>query len=165
MIMSYAGTDRPPSTQRPALPGSLRTALWAMYAGAALCAVHAVIYAGTAAAQKTAIEHKYPHLPAGDVTTITHVSVIAGSVLGWIAAALFLSTARACRQGQDWARVAGSAFFAIGVLGLLFDLAHADTTLSLGFTVAEVAVGLVAVVLLWQPSSGRYFDFFKRPRI
>jgi hypothetical protein len=164
MIQSYSGAAETPRVQQPALPGSLRTALWAMYAGAALCAVHAVVYAGTAAAQKTAIEQKYPHLSAGDVTTITHVAVVAGSVLGWIAAALFLGIARACRQGRDGARMLGSAFFAIGVLGLLWDLSHAETTLSLGLAVAEVAAGLVAVAALWQRSSTGYFESVKRAR-
>ena len=120
MIQSNAATNQPPSVQRPALPGTLRTAIWAMCAGAALCAVRAVVYAGSAAAEKAAIEQKYPHLSPGDVTTFTHVAVIGGSIAGWISAALFLGVARACRQGQDWARVAGSAFFAIGVLGLLY---------------------------------------------
>jgi hypothetical protein len=162
MIQSYAAANQPPSVQRPALPAALRTALWAMCAGAALAAVRAVVYAGTGAAQKAAIEQKYPHLSPADVTTATHVAVIGGSIAGWISAALFLGVARACRQGQDWARVAGSAFFAIGVLGLLWDATHAETALNLGLGVAEAAAGLVAVVLLWQRGSGRYFDSARR---
>jgi hypothetical protein len=95
---------------------------------------------------------------------MTHVAVIGGSVAGWISAALFLGVARACRQGQDWARMAGSAFFAIGVLGLLFSLSHGETTLNRSLGVAAVAAGLVAVTALWQRSSGRYFESFRRPR-
>ena len=60
--------------------------------------------------------------------------------------------------------MAGSAFFAIGVLGLLYIATHAETTLNLWLGVAEAAAGLVAVVLLWQRSSGRYFESFRRPR-
>jgi hypothetical protein len=161
MIMSDTATNQP-NVQRPALPATMRAALWAMVAGAALAAVHAVVYAGTGAAQKAAIEQKYPHLSAADVATATHVAVIGGSIAGWISAALFLGVARACRSGQDWARVAGSAFFAIGVLGLLYNATHAETTLNLALGVAEVAAGLVAVVLLWQRSSGRYFDPARR---
>jgi len=164
MIQSYAATNQPPSIPRPALPSTMRAALWAMCAGAALSAAHAVVYAGTAAAEKAAIEQKYPHLSPGDVTTMTHVAVIGGSVAGWISAALFLGVARACRQGQDWARIAGSVFFIIGVLGLLWNAAHAATTLSLALGVAEIAAGLAAVVLLWQRTSGRYFESFRRPR-
>lgn len=163
MIQSNAATNQP-SIQRPALPGTLRTALWAMCAGAALSAVHAVVYAGTAAAEKAAIEQKYPHLSAADVSTATHVMVIGGSIAGWISAALFLGVARACRQGQDWARLAGSVFFVIGVLGLLWNATHAETTLNLWLGVAELAAGLVAVTALWQRSSGRYFESFRRPR-
>jgi len=164
MIQSYPATNQPSSSQRPALPGTMRTALAAMCAGAALAAAHAVVYASTAAAEKTAIAQKYPHLSAASVSTLTHVTVIAGSVAGWIAAALFLGVARACRQGQDWARVAGSAFFGIGVLGLLFALSHGETTLGAILGVAELAAGLVAVTALWQRSSGRYFESFRRPR-
>jgi hypothetical protein len=58
--------------------------------------------------------------------------------------------------------VAGSVFFALGVLGLLFGLTHAATRRSLSLGVDEVAAGLAAVVPLWQRSSGRYFGFFKR---
>jgi hypothetical protein len=60
--------------------------------------------------------------------------------------------------------VAGSAFFAIGVLGLLYIATHAETTLNLWLGVAESAAGLVAVVLFWQRSSSRYFESFRRPR-
>jgi len=49
-------------------------------------------------------------------------------------------------------------FFVIGVLGLLYNATHAGTTLNLALGLAEVAAGLVAVVLLWPHSSGRYFD-------
>jgi len=164
MIQSYAATNQPPSIQRPALPGTMRAALWAMCVGAAVSAVHAVVYASTAAAEKAAIAQKYPHLSAHDLTTMTHVAVIGGSVAGWISAALFLGVARACRQGQDWARMAGSAFFAIGVLGLLFSLSHGATTLNRWLGGATVTAGLVAVTALWQRSSGRYFESFRRPR-
>ena len=41
--------------------------------------------------------------------------------------------------------MAGSAFFAIGVLGLLYIATHAETTLNLWLGVAEAAAGLVAV--------------------
>jgi nitrogen fixation-related uncharacterized protein len=58
--------------------------------------------------------------------------------------------------------VAGSVCFVIGVLGLLWNATHAETTLSLALGVAEVAAGLVAVALLWQRSSGRYFDSARR---
>jgi hypothetical protein len=164
MIQFYAATNQPPSIQRPALPGTMRAALWAMCAGAAVSAVHAVVYAGTAAAEKAAIAQKYPHLSASDLTTATHVVAIGGSIAGWISAALFLGVARACRQGQDWARVAGSVFFVIGALGLLWNATHAATTLNLALGVAAVAAGLVAVALLWQRSSGRYFESFPPPR-
>jgi uncharacterized membrane protein HdeD (DUF308 family) len=142
----------------------MRAALAAMCAGAAVSAVHAVVYASTAAAEKAAIEQKYPHLSPADVTTVTHITVIGGSIAGWISVALFLGVARACRPGQDWARVAGSVFFVIGALGLLWNATHADTTLNLWLGVAEVAAGLVAVTALWQRSSGRYFESFRRPR-
>ena len=164
MIQSNAVTNQSADTPRPALPGAMRAALWAMCAGAAVAAAHAVVYASSAAAEKAAIEQKYPHLSPGDVTPITHITVIGGSIAGWISAALFLGVARACRQGQDWARIAGSVFFIIGVLGLLWNAAHAATTLSLALGVAEIAAGLAAVVLLWQRTSGRYFESFRRPR-
>lgn len=164
MIQSNAVTNQSADTPRPALPAAMRAALCAMCAGAAVAAVHAVVYASTAAAEKAAIEQKYPHLSPGDVTTITHITVIGGSIAGWISAALFLGVARACRQGQDWARVAGSVFFVIGALGLLYNATHAETTLNLWLGVAEVAAGLAAVALLWQRSSGRYFESFRRPR-
>lgn len=81
MIQSYAATNQPPSIQRPALPGTMRAALWAM-----------------------------------------------------------------C------------------VLGLLFSLSHGATTLNRWLGVAAVTAGLVAVTALWQRSSGRYFESFRRPR-
>ena len=55
-------------------------------------------------------------------------------------------------------------FFVVGALGLLWNATHAETTLNLSLGVTEAAAGLVAVTALWQHSSGRYFESFRRPQ-
>jgi hypothetical protein len=164
MIQPYTDAVQVPETQQPALPAPVKNAVKVMYAGAVVCAIHAIVYLVTAGAEKAAVATKYPHLSAGGVDTVMHIIVIAGAVAALLAAAMFIWLGRSSRGGKNWARVTGTVLFAIAILGALHDLAEPETTVNLAFVFAECLIGLVAVVLLWRRSSSAYFSFFSRPQ-
>jgi hypothetical protein len=164
MIRQYPNAPQASELRRPDPPASLLRAVKVMYAGALLFAVHAVIYVVTAGAQKSAIARRYPHLTAHHLATLSHITVITGTVLGAIGAIAFVWIARSCLKGRNGARITGTVFLAIAVLGAVYDFTSPLTTLNLTFVVLEVVTGLAAVVLLWQRRSSAYFTFFKRPQ-
>jgi hypothetical protein len=164
MIQPYPAAAQTPALQRPDSPAALLRAVKVMYAGALVCAVHAVIYVLTAGAQKSALARKHPHLSAGHLATLAHVLVIADAAGAAIGAVLFVWIARYCLKGRNGARITGTVVFSIAALVMAYDFIGPETTLNLIFVVAEVLIGLAAVVLLWQRASSAYFAFFKRPQ-
>ncbi len=146
-----------PGALRPATPLAVRNAAWVMYAGAVASAARGVAYLVTEQATKAALAHRLPRLSAGDITTLTHAMVIAGSVAGLIGAVLFAWIAPECVAGKNWARITGTVFCALGILGAFvgLDAGRSSAAVITGFVVA--GVGLASVCLLWQRSSNAFF--------
>jgi hypothetical protein len=165
MLPSYPDAAQVSDDQQQTAPRSVLTAIKVMYAGAAASAIHAVVYVATQGAEKAAIERRYPHKPAGTVSTLTHVTVIGGVIVGLLGAALFIWVARSCRRGRNWARVTATVLFVLGVLAAVYDLvsprAAAVTVVSFGVCL----IGLAAVVLLWLGSASAWFKFCTRPQL
>jgi hypothetical protein len=150
-------TSARPDALRPAIPLAVRNAAWAMYAGAVASVARGVAYLVTERATKAALEHRFPRLSAGDITTLTHATVIAGSIAGVIGAFLFAWIALECVAGKNWARVTATVFCALGILGAFvgLDTGRSSAAVITGFVVA--GIGLVSVCLLWQRSSNAFF--------
>jgi hypothetical protein len=105
----------------------------------------------------------------------TGLSTLSSAWLGGvIAVGLWLWMAAKCAQGCGWARVTGTVFFGFACLGLLTDI-YAIHIVSANFTPAGLAVpaalylliacdiadwlvGLFTTALLWQKSSGLFFN-------
>jgi hypothetical protein len=164
MTRPYPDATKIADIGQPAPPASLLTAVKVMYVGAALAVVHAVIYIVTSSATKTAIEKKNPTLSASAVNTATTVGVAIGAITALIAAVLFIWIARKSQQGRNWARVTATVLFCIAILGTVYDAIAAAASLVRIFNYVDLVVGLVAIVLLWVPSSSAYFRYFKRPQ-
>jgi hypothetical protein len=165
MLQPYPDAAQVSDDQQPAVPRSVLTAVKIMYAGAVVSVLHAVVYAATQGAGKTAIERRYPHMPAGTVSTLTHVTVISGVIVGLLGAVLFAWVARSCQSGRNWARVTATVLFVLGVLAAVYDLVSPRAA---GVTIISFVVcllGLAAVVLLWRGSSSAYFKLFTRPQL
>jgi hypothetical protein len=168
MVQPYPNAPQvPPETAapRPSIPDSVRHAVLAMYLGAAVGVIHAVIYVVTASSTKTAYRRAHPLLSDHKVTLGAHVVVIAGAVAALIGAGLFIWIALKCRAGRNWARITGTVFFGIGVLSALGGLRNAEAPLDKFWPFVTVLVGLVAIILLWQGSSSEYFNASKRPQV
>jgi hypothetical protein len=161
MYQPYPGGETQlPATQPPPAPASVRTAVKAMYAGAAASLAGIVVDLLTLTATKTAIEKHSPSMTASQVASTQHALIAGFAAGGVIAAVVWVVLARCCRLGRGWARITGT---------VLFGLATVDTLVGLTTPVALAArlwalvvwlAGLAAVVFLWRRASSAYF----RPR-
>jgi hypothetical protein len=157
MYQPYPTSSQMPELGKPLIPPQVKHAITAMYVGAAATIVGVVIEILTVNATKTAIHNKSPHLTASQLNTTEHALIIGSIVSGLIAVAAWLLIARACKNGQNWARITGT---------VLFVLATIDT---IGSAISPVAgpvkawwpviwlAGLVTVILLWQRASTEFF--------
>jgi hypothetical protein len=156
-MQPYPTGTQMPERDRPPIPPQVRSAIKAMYVGAAATVVGVVIEILTIGATKTEIEKRSPHLTASQVTATEHTLVIGIVISGLIAVAAWIFIARACKNGNNWARITGT---------VLFGLATLDTIAS-AFAPQAVAVrawwpviwlcGLTAVIFLWQRASTQFF--------
>ena len=157
MYQPYPTSSQMPELGKPPIPAQVKHAVTAMYIGAAATVVGVVIEILTVNATKTAIEKKSPHLTASQLNSTEHALIIGSIVSGLIAVVAWLVIARACKSGQNWARITGT---------VLFGLATIDT---IGSAISPVAglvkawwpviwlAGLAAVILLWQRPSTTFF--------
>ena len=145
------------------VPGTVLGGVRLMYAGA----VYALFFA--VYARLIAVTHGGHHLiiwpghwivgSAQGLTIVTGIDACAQVTL-WLWMAL------ACKNGWKWARIASTLLLACYTAGVLYALARHmhDTIDRLGtalFTVTWI-IGAVAVALLWQRQSTRFFK--ARPR-
>jgi hypothetical protein len=137
---------------RPTVPRSARTvraAVRLMYAGAAITALGLIISIisvgafGHGAAGLRLLGHTQP-LP---------VAIGMGIVGALVLIALWLWMARANARGQNWARVLSTVLVGLATLHLLGSRGVAAVV----FAVVTWLLGLVAVSLLWHPSSKAFF--------
>jgi hypothetical protein len=119
MYQPYPGTTQMPDTPPRTIPGTVRQAVRAMYGGAAVSLIYLISSVATQGSTKTAIEKRFPHLTASQVTTEQHVLLIAGIVSGLVAIAAWILIARACQAGKNWARVTGTVLFGLATLDAL----------------------------------------------
>ena len=157
MYQAYPIGTAMPELDKPPVPSQVKNAIKAMYAGAAATVAGVVIEILTVNATKTAIQKRSPHLTASQLNSTEHALIIGSIVSGLIAVVAWLVIARACKSGQNWARITGT---------VLFGLATIDT---IGSAISPVAgpvkawwpviwlAGLTAVILLWRPRSTDYF--------
>lgn len=164
MIQQFPDTSQAFEVERPARPASLLTAVKVMYAGAAARLILAILYLTTESDTRAAIAKKDPHMSASTLNTLAHAGVIAGAVVSLIGAVAFLRIARSCQKGKNWARVTATVLTAVAVLGTAYDLVNPVAPIVPIFNVVLNLIGLTAVVLLWLPTSGAYFRFFRRPQ-
>ncbi|MGH3204013.1 MAG: hypothetical protein ACRDOA_10480 [Streptosporangiaceae bacterium] len=157
MYQPYPSGTQLPEAHRPPIPSQVANAVKVMYIGAAASILGIVIDILTVSATKTAIEKRSHHLTASQINSAQHVLVIGFIVGGVIAAAVWVFLARACKNGNLWARTTGTVLFA---------LATVDTVVGLSAPIAGAVklwglitwlAGLAAVILLWRRPSTAYF--------
>ncbi len=134
-----------------------------MYVGLAASLLGIVVDMTTLSATRSAILKRNPGYTAVQVNNAEHLEIglfIAGGLIG---AALWLWMAQSCRAGKSWARVVSTVFFGIDTLSVLVGAtAVQGGGLSRIYGFVVWAIGLTAVILLWQRASSEYFRAARR---
>lgn len=157
MYQPYPAGTQMPELDRPPVPSSVKNAIRAMYAGAAATIVGVIIEILTVGATKTAIEKRSPHLTASQVSSTQHVLIIGFVISGLIAVAAWIFIARACQNGNNWARITGTVLFAVATVDTIVSAtAPVASPVKAWWPVIWLA-GLAAVIFLWQRASTAFF--------
>ena len=157
MYHPYPTSSQMPELGKPSVPAQVKHAVTAMYIGAAATVAGVIIEILTVNATKTAIEKRSHHLTASQLNATGHALVIGSIVSGLIALAAWLIIARACQNGHNWARVAGTVLFGLATLDTFVGLATPVATAPKLWALVVWLAGLVAVVFLWRRDSSAYF--------
>jgi hypothetical protein len=160
----------PASPPVPVRPQNVTYAVWLMYAGAALSVVNGVVEALTARRLVTTFIVQFENqLPPGEQRPVipihlaTRVFVAMAVIGGVINALLWLWMAWKNNSGKSWARVTSTVFFGLFCVSALSSVAR----FSAGFlgilagSLVIFAVGLVAVILIWQREASQYYQAVK----
>ena len=143
-------------------PQSVMRAVRVMYVGLAVSLIGIIVDMTTLSSTRSAILKRNPGYTATQLNNAEHLQIglfIAGGLIG---AALWLWMAQSCRAGKSWARVVSTVFFGIDTLSVLVGAAAVQGGgLSRIYGFVVWAIGLVAIILLWQRSSS---DYFRAPR-
>jgi hypothetical protein len=157
MYQPYPTSAQIPDTQRPTRPASVINAVRVMYAGAVASVLLAVVEFLTRKSLKASLLRQFPKLAARHPHFASRPFTFAAIVGGVIAVVLWIVIAQSCKAGRNWARIAGTVFFAIATIDALAALA---IPFAVGVKIIQLVVwllGLTAVVLLWRRSSNEYF--------
>lgn len=137
---------------RPTLPRSARTvriAVQLMYAGAAVTTLSLI---GTIISLAF-IGHKSAKLRVFGASQPLPVAITVGIIGGLVLIALWLWMARANGEGRNWARILATVLVGLATLHLFGNKGIVEVA----FAVVTWLVGLVAVWLLWRPTSNVFF--------
>ena len=174
MYQPYPGGDQSPQQSgqlgqpgapvRPPIPPSVARAVQLMYLGAVASLVGIIIELLTRHSLRAFIaDHATRNgnrLTATQVADTYHAELVVLVVVGLIGIGLWLWMAQKNKAGRNWARITSTVFWAIDTLGAIGGLAGGS--LSGGnanrfYGLVVWAIGLAAIILLWQRSSSDYF--------
>jgi serine/threonine protein kinase len=164
-VSPVPGPASPAARGRPVPPRSMINAVRLMYAGSALALFSILTAVATTSTLSGLIRQQYPAAGYGALSaaaTATLSVTIAGAL---ISAGVWLVMARRTRRGRPGVRILSTILFVIDSLTVLSTHTHGLLTASTWImTVAEWAVGLVAIVLLWDRRSTAYFTDLRQAR-
>ena len=152
----------PQLPEPPSPPPSIVNAVKVMYVGAAIAVINAIVGVVTTHAVKTMVEQRNPSLTPSQANGVAGLAVGAVIVGGLLGAGLWLWMAWANNRGRSWARVLSTIFFAVATLGVLVSFAQAATAAGRILGIVQWAVGLAAIVLIWQRQSNDYYTATKQ---
>jgi hypothetical protein len=144
------------------VPQSVLRAVKVMYVGLAASLLGIVVDMTTLSSTKSAILKQHPAYTSSQLNNAEHLEIGLFIVGGLIGAALWLWMAQSCKAGKGWARVVSTVFFGIDTISVLAGAAGGAGGVG-GGALARIygfvvwAIGLVAIILLWQRSSSDYF--------
>jgi hypothetical protein len=146
----------PRQAQAPA-PAPVRAAVKLMYAGAVVSAIFFVVGLVTVGSTRTALKKAYPKYTAHQISQILTADVIIGIVVGLLSVGLWVFLARACQRGRNWARITGTALFALDTVLILLSVISFRGGAAVLVDLLIWLIGLGAIVMLWRKESSAFF--------
>jgi hypothetical protein len=143
-------------------PPQVELAFWLIVAAGALSFVSSMVLAFGGGGyfmellEKSAAEQGQS-LPPGTFEGMQGVMAIGGIIGGLITLGLYALVAFPVRKGRNWARILGTVFAAISLLGLF----GGAFTLGLVYAILQIVViilGAAGIVLLYLPANSPYFQ-------
>jgi len=142
------------------VPPMVNYAFWMIIAAGVLSAISSLLLATTGAdafinAMNQQAAQQGTDLPAGSMEGMRGVISVSAIVGAVISLGLYALVAFNVRKGKNWARILGTVFAAISVLGLtsLFQFGATYGVLQL----VVILLGVAAIVMLYLPASAPYF--------
>jgi serine/threonine protein kinase len=147
---------------RAEVPSGAMTAVWLMYAGAAVTALYAILgfpayshlsQIGTDSPVTVAQQNAY------DASGIVLLFVI---LAGFLGVAGWLVCAFGVRRGRQWGAIVGSVLFGVDALVVLFVMVGAPgAPVPKAMSVVVWAIGLVATIFMWGREPRGFYRAFR----
>ncbi|APE36505.1 hypothetical protein BOX37_24125 [Nocardia mangyaensis] len=160
---AYPGAPQAGPAGPRVVPQNIQTAFYVMLAGAIVTVLSALYSLTTISDIRAEAERSSEgELSESGIDMIVY-GALGGAVIGaLITAGLWVWMAFANRSGKNWARITSTVFFGINVLFYLFGLVSLFTgvegqLIPVLFSTVILAIGIAALVLLWNRKSAWYF--------
>ena len=144
------------------VPQSVQIAFYVMLAGAVVTLL-AMAYSLTMLdeARSNALDASGGVLRGDDLDLLVYATIGGSIASSLVTAGLWVWMAFVCRAGKNWGRITGTVFFGLNalfyVVGTVMVMVTSTAGIALVFSTVTLAVGLAAVILLWNGMSGPYF--------
>lgn len=149
----------PPPPAPPTRPQSIVIAVWLMYTGAVLSVLGGLLGFTQQDELRDELERELNRQGSNlDVDTLLQIALVAALAGALVGTALWILNAVFCGRGANWSRILGSIFYTIQLAGSAISLAQPAPALSRVAGLVTLAVATGAVVLLWVPTSNRFFS-------
>lgn len=159
----YPGVPQPGPAGPRVVPQHIQTAFYVMLAGA-IVTVLSTLYSLTTIDELRAEAERSSEGVIGDsgIDMIVYAGLGGAVIGGLITAGLWVWMAYANRAGKNWARITGTVFFGLDAVFYLFGLVSLfagieGQLIPMLFSTVLLAIGIAAVVLLWNGKSAPYF--------
>jgi hypothetical protein len=162
MYQPYPGGSAMPDHSGKEPPPSIVKAVKTMQAGMAASLVGIVLNLATVGSVKSTIRHLEPHATAAQITMDQRMLIGESIAAGLIGAALWLWMAQSCRAGKAWARTFSTVLFGIYTIAQIASVAIGSGGVGEIYNVVVWAIGLIAIIFLWQQPSTEYFRGARR---
>ncbi|MEV7397856.1 hypothetical protein [Aeromicrobium sp. NPDC092404] len=154
-------------------PGSIRLAVRLMWAGAVVSLLSLIVGIATLGGAKEEIRDELakddPTVSQSTVDAAYAIGVVFVVVIGVLSVLLWLWMAWKNGQGRQWARVVATVLAGLNVLFTLLSLVVPRTTAdensaALAFSLVNLVLAIVILVLLWRKDSNDFFAARSRPQ-
>ncbi|MFD6395110.1 DUF3824 domain-containing protein [Nocardia sp. NPDC060249] len=144
------------------VPQSVQIAFYVMLAGAVVTLL-GMAYSLTMLDQtrSDALDASGGVLRGDELDLLVYASVGGALLSSLVTVGLWVWMAFVCRAGKNWGRITGTVFFGINALlyvsGTVMAFVTSTAGIALVFSTVGLAIGLAAVILLWNRTSSPFF--------